>query len=416
MDGARIFRFASCIGLAVAVISTAGFYLDKRNRPKTYSYYRDVAPIVSRRCARCHSGEGLAARPRLDSYDEVSRFARNIKVAAQSRMMPPWGADGTGICRTWRDSLWLGAAEVAALVHWEEQSMPRGDPSERPAREPDAPPVLDRVDATLDTGFDYTPGLGSSGYRCFVVDPELARERLLSGIRVTSTDPRMVAHVEIFSPDSDAAEGDALKLDRDDPAPGYSCYGSPRIAPARLIASWTWDSPALPFPPGTGLRLSAHRKLIVQIHYNIITSGLGATTRTHIAMKYDDHAREASLISLSAGDFALAAGKTYAEASGERTVDRPMTILGAAPHMHTLGQTMQVDHLHGGSRDCAASFDHWNFYRQRLFFYDEPLHVDVGDRLRVSCIYNTLNSAQPVHRGESIRDEECTANLYVTFP
>ena len=412
--------------VVIVLISISGLSIARRPRPKTFSYYRDVAPILGRRCVRCHSDEGLAARPRLDTYDEVSKYVGAIALSVQTRMMPPWGADGTGLCRTWRDSLWLSDPEIATLVHWQEQSMPRGDPAERVAAEVDSPrsgvakgepqPELDHIDAVLDTGADVTAGLGPSAYRCFVADPSLSRDRLLTGIRVISTDPRMVAQVTIYAPDSAAAEADALRLDNEDSAPGYSCYGSARVSPARLIASWTWDSPALPFPPGTGLRLEASRKLVVQVHYNVITSGLGAKTHTRIEMSLDDGVREASFISLSAQGLSLAPGRTYAEAAGELTAEGPMTVLAVAPQMHTLGRTMQVDHQRGATRSCAASFDHWDFYRQRLFVYDEPLRVEAGDRLRVSCVYNTQSATQPVQDGETIHDEACTANLYVVAP
>jgi len=58
------------------------------------------------------------------------------------------------------------------LAGWVEQGAPDGDPSFRadsrvsshaPAQKP---PDLERVDAVLDTGSDYTPGLGASAYRC----------------------------------------------------------------------------------------------------------------------------------------------------------------------------------------------------------------------------------------------------------
>jgi hypothetical protein len=50
-----------------------------------------------------------------------------------------------------------------------------------------------------------------------------------------------------------------------------------------------------------------------------------------------------------------------------------LTVLGIAPRMHVLGETMQLDLLRGTERTCAASFDHWDFYRQRLFVYEKPL-------------------------------------------
>ncbi|WP_394842822.1 hypothetical protein LZC95_37840 [Pendulispora brunnea] len=395
---------------AVAILSLVGC---KRGP----TYHRDVAPIVARRCIRCHSGDGLSALPRLDSYENVVSAAPKIKYAVQRRMMPPWGADDTGICRTWRDALWLGDAELSTLVSWTETGTPAGEPVGHARVRPDPIPELAHVDTTLDLGFDYKPGLGPTSYRCFVVDPNLDRDRFLTGIRVRFSDPRMLAQITLFAPQTMAAEADALTLDQDDPAPGYSCYGSPRVDPATLVASWTWSTPAQIFPPGTGIRLAAHRKLVAQVHYNVMTAGLSASSRTAIDLQFDEGVREAQFLPLSPRGIQLAPGKTYAEASGEMTMTAPTTIFGVAPRMHSLGRTMQLDRFHGGaSPSCAGNFDHWDFYRQRLFTYDEPLRVEAGDRLRVSCIYNTEGRADPVLQGEDIRDEECTAYLYVAPP
>ncbi|WP_394846146.1 hypothetical protein LZC95_01625 [Pendulispora brunnea] len=410
------FQLASAACLPAIAIAFAGIgNLWRMHDAPSYSYDRDIAPIVNRRCVHCHSSDGLAARPRLDSYEALSKVGATMKYMVQARMMPPWIAENSGTCRTWNDSSWLTDGELSTLVHWQEQGMPRGDPTEPLALERKTLPELGRADVTLDTGADYVAGLGASAYRCFVVDPGLSRDRMLTGIRVESSDPRMVAQVTIFSTASSEADAEATRLDQEDLAPGYSCYGSPRLDAARLVASWTWGAPSLPFPEGTGLRLAAGRKMVVQVHYNVITSGLGVATRTRVDLRLDDvgQVREASFVALSAGDIALAPGKVHVEAEGERTVDRPATVLAVAPQMHTLGRTMQIDHAHGASRDCAANFDHWNFYSQRLFIYEKPLRLELGDRLEVTCVYNTESMTRPVHRGETIRDEECKANLYI---
>ncbi|WP_394842244.1 hypothetical protein LZC95_34840 [Pendulispora brunnea] len=340
----------------------------------------------------------------------------------RARMMPPWVADNRGTCRTWRDALWLSDAELGKLVGWAEQGAPEGDPSRRAdSRVPNHAPAekprdLERVDAVLDTGADYTPGLGASAYRCFVADPGLTHERMLTGIRVVSTDPRAVAHIAIYGLDSDAAERQAVGRDTEEAGPGYTCYGSPRVEPARLLASWTWDNPTLHFPEGTGLRVSSNRKWVVQILYNVITTGLSTQTRTHIDLKFDDGVRAASFIALRASDMALPPGKNYAEASAHFRADAPMTVLGIAPRMHGLGKTMQIDRTRKDGDECAASFDHWNVYGQRLFIYQEPLRLSTGDELRATCVYNTKTASETVHGGDDITDEACEANLYVVSP
>lgn len=399
----------ACIAalLTIAALFSAGCR-------RQVTYYDDVAPILARRCVRCHSSGGLAARPSLERYEDVVRFRERIRLAVWTRSMPPWLPDDTGVCGRWKDALWLPNDEVQMLVSWLEGSLPAGEPRDAPAPV-DPTPSLEHVDAVLDAGASFEPGLVERAYRCFVVDPGLAKDRLMTALRVHSTDPRMVAQITLFALESEKAEADADALDRASPEPGYPCYGSPRVEPERLVASWTWDSPVLRFPRGTGLRLRAHRKLVMQVHYDVITSGLSASTRTRIDLELDDRGREASLIRLAASGFSLPPEQRLTSADGEMIVPSDVTLWGIAPRMHTLGKTLQVSRVGGGAPSaCLGAFEHWDFYRQRFFEYVAPVRLSRGDRLRVACAYDTQSRQDPVSSGDDIRDEDCAAFLYVT--
>jgi hypothetical protein len=57
--------------------------------------------------------------------------------------------------------------------------------------------------------------------------------------------------------------------------------------------------------------------------------------------------------------------------------------------------------------DCVA-FDHWSFYRQRLF---RTAAASKPATLRISCVYNAGRTRR--HRWATIDDEECLASLLV---
>lgn len=364
--------------------------------------YDDVAPILARRCVGCHSDSGLAARPRLDRYDDIVRQREQIGRAVWTREMPPWIADDTGICCRWRDSLWLPKDELSTLVAWLEDGAPaakRTAPASLPAR---ASPTLAHVDVTLDQAEDFVPGLTDRAYRCFVVDPKLERDRFMTALRVSSTDPRAVAQVTLFA------------IESEPPGKAYPCYGSPLVRPARLIASWTWDVPVLRLPPGTGVRLRKGEKLVMQVHYDVITSGLAAPTRTSVELELEDGVKEAVLLRLASEPFVLQPSRRVTRTGGDLVVPRKMTLWGIAPRMHTLGKSLRVQRVEGAASRCLGAFERWDFYRQRLFLYQEPVRLAEGDRLRVLCTYDTESRQDVVTSGGGIRDEECAAYLYVT--
>jgi hypothetical protein len=152
----------------------------------------------------------------------------------------------------------------------------------------------------------------------------------------------------------------------------------------------------------------------VQVHYNPIATGLDVPTHTKVELELDDAARPASYFAVAPEAIDLPPRLTHAETRAVVTVPHAMRVLGVAPRMHSLGKTMQLERSGAGSWRCMSSFDHWNFYRQRLFELESPLVLDAGARLRVTCAYTTESRGEPTRLGQRIEDEECLAELLVT--
>src|SRR6202522_2955119 len=56
------------------------------------TFYKDVLPILQKRCQECHRPGELAPMSLL-SYQESRPWAKSIKSAVVSKKMPPWFAD-----------------------------------------------------------------------------------------------------------------------------------------------------------------------------------------------------------------------------------------------------------------------------------------------------------------------------------
>jgi hypothetical protein len=375
------------------------------------TYYRDVAPILSARCQECHGAGEIAPAPSLADYENVRSYVDPIRFDVQARLMPLWGADDGGACGTWDGARWLADEEIATIVAWQARGAPEGSPDMFTAPEP-PPKTPFTSSAVLDLGV-YQPGLGAGGNRCFVVDPELDRDRLLTAIRVSSSDARAIAQVTLFALDSDAAEVTAEWLDANDPGPGYSCFGTSRATDARLVASWSWPTPVLRLPSGTGVRLHAQRKMVAQLHYDIATAGSQYQSATQVELELDDQATEAVVVPVAA-DGPLTPGLESVTVDGSQLVAREMRVVGVAPRMHLRGKSMTLISERGGATTCLGRFPHWSFYAGQLFRASSPALVEPNDELRVSCSFGTLGQTEPIVFGDAIGDEECVAYLFVT--
>ncbi len=377
------------------------------------TYYHDVAPIISARCQECHGTGEIVPAPSLADYENVRSYAEPIRFDVQAREMPLWGADDSGACGTWDDARWLSDDELATIVAWQERGAPEGTPDTFTAPLP-PPKTPFTSNAVLDIGGVYQPGLGAGGNRCFVADPGLDRDRLLTAIRVSSSDPRAVAQVTLFALDSDAAEVTAEWLDANDPGLGYSCFGTTRTTDARLVASWSWPTPVLRLPSGTGVRLHAQRKVVVQMHYDVAATSSSFQSATQVELELDDQATEAMVLPVSAAG-PLAPGLESVTVENSQPVTREMRVVGIAPRMHIRGKSMTLVSQRGAAATCLGSFEHWTFYAGQLFRASSPALLEPNDDLRVSCSFGTLGRTEPVPFGDAVDDEECVAYLFVTL-
>ncbi len=82
--------------------------------------------------------------------------------------------------------------------------------------------------------------------------------------------------------------------------------------------------------------------------------------------------------------------------------------------MHLLGRKLNVTHLHDGREECLAQVDDYDFHWQGFAHYAKSIALDRGDRLRITCTYDTTGRDRVVRWGSGTEDEMCIAFLYTT--
>ncbi len=328
---------------------------------------------------------------------------------------------------------------------------------------------------TLRMPASYTPsapnGVGTDDYRCFLLDPHLAKDVYLTGTFVQPGNAAVVHHVILFTVPPDQV-ADAEALDAGTEGEGWTCFGGSGLRDndglnsAPWLGAWAPGGKESLSSPGFGKPLAAGSRIIMQVHYNLLagpgddqsntllryapgsahltpleTMLLPAPVEMPCRKKYADGPlcdRDASIADVisrfgGAGNtnnalYFLCGGKPRPSnvTHCDRTIAEPTTIRGVAGHMHLLGRSIKIE-VNPGTPNARTILDIpiWDFDNQANKPI-EPVHVDWGDVVRVTCKHvQWLRDKLPafdgipdkyVVWGEGTTDEMCLGILTVTRP
>jgi copper type II ascorbate-dependent monooxygenase-like protein len=326
---------------------------------------------------------------------------------------------------------------------------------------------------TLTMANPYTPNPpahGTDDYRCFLVDPKLAADTFLTGSQFLPDNADIVHHAIFFKLDAKDVDR-AEALDAQAPGDGYTCFSGTgindpgqQLAGAPWLASWAPGVDESLAARGSGYRMEAGSRIIMQVHYNLLATNGKATGADRSGIRLRLAPAAAGLVPLHTT--LLAAPIELPCPSGEtgRLCDRDMSVFdtirrfgdqsgadvaglnlicnqGRAPvpgntqhcdstgrqtmvvqavagHMHLLGRSIKVE-LNPGTARTKTLLDVpvYNFDDQGARPLRKPITVRAGDKLRVTCTHDaTLRARTPALQmlkpryvvwGEGTSDEMC---------
>lgn len=168
-------------------------------------------------------------------------------------------------------------------------------------------------------------------------------------------------------------------------------------------------APALAMPQGVGFEVLPGTQYLVQLHLQN-ASDQAITGHSELVLHYAPaeqmHGIErAGIYALGKFSLAIPPGAQAHTENLDCTVDRPLNVFAAFPHMHRLGTRIEL--FHGRDKDDLGlifELDPWPFDDQPLV----PVnwHIDEGEHLRATCHWRNPGS-QTVGFGESTDDEMC---------
>ncbi len=424
--------------------------------PDTVTWYRDVAPVIAERCAGCHVSGGIAPFS-LDSYQAAAPMAASIVAAVDGGRMPPWGAVETDECTPpspWKGDERLTDGEKQVLRDWADAGAPEGDAATATAL-PEAPSLdLDSPTLELHPSVGFLPEPGGDVFMCYSFDPGFTQTEWLTGLQVLPGETAVVHHV-LVAVDSSGATANETGW--------YACSGGGLGGADQLIGAWAPGGGPLIPPDGTGTRLEAGVRLVMQVHYHPAGAASFGEDATGFALRLTEVAplREA-VVSLIGNADSAAAGLLLGENDpGGRAVFKipkdtaghvetmeftvpsggPYSIFQVGTHMHYVGVDMLAEVVHADpspdeqETECLVQTPHWDFNWQRSYVYDASIddlpQLRAGDTIRLRCTYDNVvtnpgvqqaladagaTETSVVRLGETTLDEMCLIGAGLILP
>jgi hypothetical protein len=406
-------------------------------------FWQDVAPILEARCVTCHQAGGVAPFV-LDEYGSAQRWANAAAAAVQARVMPPWLMNEDGSCQHFESSRYLREDEIQTIVEWAEAGAPEGTPGAGIEA-----PSTGHLDAAVPYQTpDFTPvAVGDAlarfdEYRCFRLGAPLESTTFLTGYEVLPGNAALVHHVLVMPVDPAVITGDGRSNEQvmqglDDESPdrdGWPCFGAAGegVEVEGVPVTWAPGMGPVEYPNGTGVLVEAGSIWVAQVHYNLAQeASRGQADSTEVRLRLDPNAEKPGVFDLpdpfldtlfEGEPASLAAGQAALPYQWEIDVDDYLEYTGGSesqlygvfPHMHELGRSMSIERLPAaGSTECVGDVPRWDFNWQLFYFYREPVTLRAGDRMRVTCTFDTTSRTEPTLPGWGTQNEMCLAGLFL---
>ena len=169
--------------------------------PPAPTFSKDVAPILFKRCVRCHRPGEIASTISLLAYDSARPWAKAIKEKVVTREMPPWPADPNASVK-FRNEVRLSRKEIDTLSAWADSGAAKGNSADLPAV-PNFPqgwlhPQGLPPDLVISMPSEFAvPAQGQIPYVRFLAAVPFSGDKWVAALQVRPGNPAVVHHMAI---------------------------------------------------------------------------------------------------------------------------------------------------------------------------------------------------------------------------
>ena len=334
----------------------------------------------------------------FERYEETRKYAEQIRLATQTRMMPPWFADRK--VGKFSDDPSLSDAEVALLADWARSGAPAGDPNS-------APPARNWADRWTIPVPDLElkmseavriPADGEVEYTYEIVPTHFSAGRWVQASEILPGLPQNVHHAVVYVR---PPESQWLR---------HAPVGKPFTASMLTTpedqrdAMWTDSDILLVYAPGstpdswsTGMAkyVPAGSDLVFQVHYTTNGKAGEDVSRIGLIFAKEPVTQRVLTLQLTNDHFVIPPGVPDFRVEARGTLPNDALLLSFFPHMHLRGKGFEYNILNQDRTITPLLRVNYHFHWQMSYRLAEPLRLKAGTELQAVAWYD--NSKQNPH-------------------
>jgi hypothetical protein len=386
---------------------------------KKPTFSHDIAPIIYKRCAQCHSDSEIAPFS-LVGYQNVKDRAATVAKVCQLGVMPPWKAKSN--YGEFKDVQALTAEEKELISTWSKSGAPEGDPAETPK-----PPTvvkgwrLGNPDLVIAANKPTTVHAeGSDYFRDYLIDPHIDKP---TWVRAVDFMPLHTGNVHHIIPSlvtkEEAEKLKKIKFDFDDDS--WKQKSLSDIKKYNILGFWSTGAQPFESPNDTAFLINPGDQVVLDVHYK--TTGKAEVEQPKVAFYYLNNPPkdEMTVNVIATGDIYVQPEETALFYAISNKTKVKTTVYAVWPHMHYIGRTFKawVKFPEGYSKPLVA-IDDWDPEWQLLYYLKTPMVIPPGSKIYVTGTYdnsakNPRNPNIPpkvIEGGESSKDEMLFFELF----
>ncbi len=342
----------------------------------------DVAPILTRSCTPCHTGDGAGAYP-LASASELRRRRTTVAAVLADHSMPPWLPSNSA--GTFLHELRMTDADRAVLSAWVEAGCEAPEVDAHTTRVPD--PEQSENAITLLIADGWSAGVEErDAMRSFAVPLHNERPLRVCAARARFANPGHVGHVT-FAADN---TGEAERLDALDGAIGFKLAGDiGNVSSGSLLGVGADGNFSL--PNGYCVAIPAHATLVAEVH----ASGRGKTEDAGFTLALCEASADATLLSAmpigSRGAIPMPSDAPEIIVTQSSALEYSYEIVAVIARPGRLAVALQLTMLMPGTSESREllTIPRYDSHRDRPYAFAKPIRIEHGSRLRLATTFET---------------------------